>query len=147
MKTFKTKKMKKIYLSESQLTRIIKNILVEERKRTFPPKTGFEMSDDDKILLNKAYEDYGATSPSMLYKKVKEHDEVLDKINAGPGLRLDVSRILGALEFYYGALGFESFSRDRSRDTNPDENPSTPRQNISKFSDRFKFNRRDLTGD
>lgn len=136
-----------IKLSEYQLKEIINNILLEERKRFFPPK--MEMMPNHKEILEKLYETYGTNNPYIIYEKLKKYGEELKQMDAMPSMELEIAFVLGLLEQYYSVKEIVRPDRsNRPRRTEPELQKGVTYVNTEptgrKFDDRFKVRFNDM---
>ncbi len=138
-----------IKLNESQLKQIISDILLEERKKFFPPL--YEMMPNHKEIIQNAFDTFETDNPKELHPKLKKYKDEIQKLDSSPDLELAITYLISLLEEYYG-LG-EIVRADRTnRIPNKNSEPLTKGvtyvQNNSdkrKFEDRYKFKRGDLS--
>lgn len=138
-----------IKLNESQLKQIISDILLEERKKFFPPL--YEMMPNHKEIIQNAFDTFETDNPKELYPKLKTYKYEIEKLDSSPDMELAITYLLSLLEEYYG-LG-EIVRPDRTkREPNKNSEPLnkgvtyiTDKPKGRKFDDRFKFKRGDLS--
>jgi hypothetical protein len=133
-----------IILTESQLKKVIK-FLAEERTRTYKSPLGMEMDSDEQELLNSAMLDYGTSSPRKLYNILLQDRENAERFNSPRSF--EISKLIGILEFYWGFDKPDVYLSPRRRrgDEPAIEPENKPEERKPSFSDRFRFNKGDIT--
>ncbi len=140
-----------IILTEAQLKKVIKTITEENIENIenvkFHPPTNQRLSNRERDLINKGNNTYGTRKPYDLYKQlIKDRDM---NISSNPAKFLEISEIIGVLEYYWKFNEKPDVypSKRKERRLNmPNDEPKKPEEPIKpKFSDRFKFNKGDIT--
>jgi hypothetical protein len=132
-----------IILTENQLKNVIKT-LAEERFRKMKSPLGMEIDSDEQELLNNAMNEYGTKSPRQLYGILIKDRENAERFNSSRVF--DISKLIGILEFYWGFDKPDAYlSPRRRRGEEPIVEPTIEPESKTKFSDRFKFNKGDIT--
>lgn len=138
-----------IKLNELQLKQIISDILLEERKKFFPPL--YEMMPNHKEIIQNAFDTFETDNPKELHPKLKKYKDEIQKLDSSPDLELAITYLISLLEEYYG-LG-EIVRPDRTN-RSPNKNSELLTKGVTyiqdnpnkrKFEDRYKFKRGDLS--
>jgi len=137
-----------IILTEAQLKKVI-NTITEENFRNikFLPPSGERLSSREQDLLKNGNETYGTRKPYDLYKQLIKDRDI--SASSNPTVALKISEIIGILEYYWRFNEKPDVypSKRKERRLNmPNDEPKKPEEPIKpKFSDRFKFNKGDIT--
>ena len=141
-------KRKVVVLKESQVIKIIDELIVENRKRIYPIKNTLNQNRrDDKILQN-AYHQFGIDNPYLLYRRLLKYQDELIDISGNPTEHFEISEIIRVLENYFDLEPPMSHDRSKRRDVGKSPDLETKYRDAElgkpKFSDRYKFKPSDL---
>jgi hypothetical protein len=133
-----------IILTERQLKNVVK-FLAEQRFRNFKSPLGLEIDSDEQELLNNAMNEYGAKSPRQLYNILLQDRENAERFSSYRSV--DISKLIGILEYYWNFDKPDVYlSPRRKRGDEPTIEPENkPEERKPSFSDRFRFNKGDIT--